>query len=228
MIDVLLSEQRPDLLQNSYEVAELKEQTVSSKASSQSSMDRGLVYPDYQDCDDDAASAATTASFRSDYSFYSDLSQGSGPPSPSTSSALPSTDGSPKSNSGDEEGAVSAVDWSPQRQSRHRRTRSGNWNSDVLETMPTQSASEESGAESPSSAAGKSGQSCMQAAYFSFWGAKFPTMPSSLRRTQTSRYGAPISLPPLAEVEPIEEEDEEEVPTEPAPMVPKSFCSDMS
>jgi len=231
---VLPLERRLDLLQNSHEVEKLQEQTLTSKACTKSYMDHGLISLsmdlDYgpwldQDCDDDAASAVTTASFLSDRFCPSEMSQRSDLSSLSESSSIPSTDGSTEGKVEHEEGAASPIDWSPTRQSRHRRTRSGYWNSDVAGELspatPTQLDSEETGAASPPSAAGKSGQSSMQAAYFSFW-------PSSLRRS-TSRLGSPTSLPPLAEVEAIEEEDDEdEVPTEPAPMVPQSFCSQAS
>jgi len=230
MVHMLLHERRLDLLLNSYELDRLDVQTMGSKPCTKTSIDHGLVYPHCQDGDDDASLASTTPSSRRDRSF-SDFSQSSGPPSPSSS--IPLTDGVPESKAEHEEGnsisesrcqmgASLAIDWSPSRQSRHRRTRSGNWNSDVLEGMPNQVPSEETGAGSRPSVVGKSGQSSMQAAYFSFWSAPFPTPSPSLRQSRrNSRDGVPISLPPLAEVEPIEEaEDEGEVPEEPVPMVP--------
>jgi len=230
---MLLQEPHLDLLQNNYEVDRLGVQTVGSKACTKSSIVHDLLYSHYQDVDDDASLISTTPSLRSDHSFCSDFSQRSDPPSPSKTSLTPSTDGAPESKAEHQEGnstsesrcqmeASIAIDWSPSRQSRHRRTRSGNWNSDVLEAMPNQVPSEETCAWSRPSATGKSGQSSMQAAYFSFWSASSPTPPTSMRQfLKNSCDGVPISLPPLAEVGPIEEaEDEDEVPEEPVPMVP--------
>jgi len=220
-------------MHNSYEVDRLDVQTMGSKTFTKSSIDDALVYSHCQDGDDDASSACTTASSLSEHSFYSDLSQRSDSPLPSKpSSILPCTDIAPESKAEHEEGNATSVsgcqmgsqlamDWSPSRQSRHRRTRSGTWSKSVQEAMPNQVPSEETGVGSLPIAAGKSGQCSMQAAYFSFWSSSFPTGPASLRRSQkSSRYDAPISLLPLAE-EPIEEvEDEDEVPEEPVPMVP--------